>query len=32
MKTNIIVRRAKTVINDLGLIYIIDYLKKYTKC
>jgi hypothetical protein len=29
MKTDIIVQRAKTVINDLGLIQRIDYLKEY---
>jgi|694.fasta_scaffold37083_4 hypothetical protein len=30
MKTDIIVQRAKTVINNLGLINRIDYLKEYT--
>jgi len=29
MKTDIIVQRAKTVINDLGLIYRIENLKQY---
>ena len=29
MKTDIIVQRAKTVINDLGLLFRIDYLKEY---
>ena len=29
MKTDIIVQREKTVINDLGLIQRIDYLKEY---
>ena len=30
MKTDIIVQRAKTVINDLGLLNRIDHLKQYT--
>lgn len=30
MKTDIIVHKAKTVINDLGLLYRIEHLKKYT--
>jgi hypothetical protein len=30
MKTDIIVQRAKTVINDLGLLYKIKHLKRYT--
>lgn len=30
MKTDIIVQKAKTVINDLGLRYRIDHLKQYT--
>lgn len=29
MKKDIIVQRAKTVINDLGLLFRIDYLKEY---
>jgi len=29
MKTDIIVQKAKTVINDLGLIFRIEYLKEY---
>jgi hypothetical protein len=29
MKTDVIVQRAKTVINNLGLLYRIDYLKEY---
>jgi len=29
MKTDIIVKRAKTVIHDLGLVQRIDYLKEY---
>ena len=29
MKTDIIVQRSKTVINDLGLLFRIDYLKEY---
>jgi hypothetical protein len=29
MKKDIIVQRAKTVINDLGLVFRIDYLKEY---
>jgi hypothetical protein len=29
MKTDIILQRAKTVINDLWLLYRIDYLKEY---
>ena len=30
MKTDILVNRAKTVINDLGLLHRIEYLKQYT--
>lgn len=29
MKTDIIVQRAKTIINDLGLVGRIEYLKEY---
>lgn len=29
MKKDLIVQRAKTVINDLGLLFRIDYLKEY---
>lgn len=29
MKKDLIVQRAKTVINDLGLVFRIDYLKEY---